>query len=518
MNFHHILLRSALILAGILTTAHAALADQASDLLAKHKAFVGWQFGDGTFSTLRLRETLRDSQQAIVRTTQIVRAGVAYRSTSKEQKTGDVTDAGFTGRVLWATNRNGFTRQVVGDTEKADIAFDILFNEGTTALLGVSEPSQVVDGQTYQVVRVKADASAAIDLYIDPQTGSYKRAVIDPGGEYEETLDILAYGDFMPGKKMITRWKYDNSQYIHERSDFQVNGSVTDDQLHPPKQSAIWTFANNKPFPIKVTDDRIYVDATVNGARGHFILDTGASSGILLTPDFVTRARVKHVENSEAYGLAGSTRTTIDKVDKVEIGGNTLSNVIVTSLSSNFEERERPDGLIGFDLFAAAIVTLDLDKQEMTIADPATSVVDKNAGISAVVDLSNQIPTIPAKLNGSIDVNAMLDSGNPLEVLFGPALINKYRLTMLVDQSVVGWLQSHPVMSGIGAGSEIEQCGKLQTISFGPIVYQQPPACESYSVGDFGERRVLVGFDFIKNFNYVFDYPESTLVLIPRKP
>ncbi|HTD38370.1 MAG TPA: hypothetical protein VK669_12715, partial [Candidatus Limnocylindrales bacterium] len=80
-----------------------------------------------------------------------------------------------------------------------------------------------------------------------------------------------------------------------------------------------------------------------------------------------------------------------------------------------------------------------------------------------------------------------------------------------------GILQSHPIMEGVGGGYEIESCGHLDRLSFGPVVYDSPPACESKSFGTFGDRYVLLGFDFIKNFNYIFDFPHSMIVMIPHK-
>lgn len=485
-----------------------ARADEGADLLAKHKAFAGWQFGDGAVKSLRYDETL-STKNGVSERTRTTRLGALFRSTSTNAK-GLVTDAGFTGRLFWLSNENGFTRPSLGDAQKYEIASQVFFTEGATLSSGTVREPKIIDGQRYSVVRVTTPGDA-LDLYVDPQTGAYKRVVIDPGGSYEATIDVLAYADIAPGKKFISKWRYPDSQGTHEFSNFVLNPAVAAEDLHPPKQTAIWNFANPQPFKIKVTDKRVYVDAKVNGVAGRFILDTGAYS-IALTQHFADRAHVKTLDASLASGIGGSAKTRITHADTFEIGGNTLSNVVMSSVDMDLDQ-DAPDGLIGFDLFGGAVVKLETDAQQMSILDPAATSVDKNTGIATTVDLTSGTPAFPMKVNGKIDINATLDSGNFYYVLFGHDLIDHYGLRMLIDNSDVGYLQSHVGLAGVG-GYDLGGCGHLDSVTFGPIVYQGAPACETSS---FSGHEALVGFDFFKNFDYVFDYPEATLIFIPHK-
>ena len=67
---------------------------------------------------------------------------------------------------------------------------------------------------------------------------------------------------------------------------------------------------------------------------------------------------------------------------------------------------------------------------------------------------------------------------------------------------------------GVGSGYEIEHCGKLSSLTLGPIEYKPVPACDSEA---FARNEILVGLDFMKAFNYVFSYPDGIVVLTPRK-
>jgi predicted aspartyl protease len=414
-------------------------------------------------------------------------------------KRGTSTSSGFTGRIYWSSDENGFIRPELGDAQKFNVAYDLLFNEATSAMPGTVRGVESIDGVETTIVRVTSDYSDAIDLYIDPQTGAYKRAVIDPNGTYETVLDIDAYADALTGKKIISKWHGESGRF-HEWTHIAANALVTDSDLHPPKQTATWTFAAPHPIPIKLTQSRIYIDAKVNGVPGRFILDTGAS-GIFLKQSFADRAHVKPFDVAKAGGVGGAIATSVVRVDSIEIGGNKLSNVIADAQSL---ARFDADGLMGFDLLAATIANLDLSNQQLTLYDPSSMSVDTNSGIVATVDLSTGQPRLPMKLNGRIDVNALMDTGDPYYVLYGHDLIYKYGLTTL---------RAEALMAGVG-GYELVNCGVIDQLSVGPVVYQMPSACESSS---FTGRNILVGLDFLKNFDFVFDYSHAHIVMIPRK-
>ncbi len=83
-------------------------------------------------------------------------------------------------------------------------------------------------------------------------------------------------------------------------------------------------------------------------------------------------------------------------------------------------------------------------------------------------------------------------------------------MPFLVDPDQLG---STRYSGGIG-GLEIERCGRLSSLKLGPINYRPVPACDSPS---FARNEILVGLDFMKAFNYVFDYPDGIVVMRPRK-
>jgi hypothetical protein len=510
-------LLAVLLIAAISAAPSAVRADDASALLAKHKAFIGWQPGDGTFTSLSFdgAVTYQDGTATKNSTTvHSVRKGLAFRTTSTSVEHGTVTDAGFTGRVFWQTNRNGFTHPVIGDAQKYAVASELIFNEGFSELPGTTGSSETLNGVTCTNVRVKVDASFPIDVCIDAATGELKRATIDPNGSYETRFDVLAYAEPKPGKRVISSWRDKDGKYTHTWTKVAADAPIADPDLHPPSQSATWKFANAQAFPIEYEfsdrDSGIYVNATVNGVKGRFLVDTGASN-ILLNRSFAARANVKNMYSAQVGGVGGLAKSDVAKADSIEVGGNVLSNVIVTTLSYDFangkeDNGKEVDGLIGFDLFGGAIVSIDLDAKEMTIFDPKAMHLSDGQGIQLAVDLDSLQPVVAMTVNGKIPIRAMLDSGDLLHrgMVFSTQLASKYGLRMLADVTEYA--------RGIGGVSRMH-CGVLDSLSVGPVVYQTAPACEARG---FQDNWALVGFDFIHHFNLIFDYPEGKIVLLPR--
>lgn len=159
---------------------------------------------------------------------------------------------------------------------------------------------------------------------------------------------------------------------------------------------------------------------------------------------------------------------------------------------------------MGFSFLAGAIVDADLDSRRMTLYDPKVTAPDETEGFVFVADLGSGTPSVPVKVNGTMSLDAYLDSGNPNNVLLSKELISK--LPVLV--------RTIRMMGGAFGGSEDVRCGMLSNIQFGPVSYNAPPFCFTYSMDP---DQALIRFDFLQNFNMVFDYPDSKIIMVPRK-
>ncbi|MGC1379779.1 MAG: pepsin/retropepsin-like aspartic protease family protein [Candidatus Baltobacteraceae bacterium] len=476
--------------------ADAPAQDAASaTLLAKHRAYVGWKLGDGTFSSVRINGSVTNSKGKKTQTFVMLSQGVVYHNTyTLLDSAGAVVHTGYTGKLFWQSDVNGFPTPIYGDYAKFLASLTMLQQEGTSELPATLVGNKTVDGKALGVVRVTLNNADAIDCYVDPQTGAYVQATIDPGGSYETTFHILSYGDVLPGKKMMSSYRIDDGKDTHAFEKFEPNVAATNEELHPPAPLAAWTFGDQAPVPITVTHDRILVDATVNGVKGRFILDTGADA-IYLDDRFADRVGASAMKtNTEADTMYGSVKTHLRRVESIQVGNATLHNAL--AYSENFREGDYRgldwkgyDGLIGYDLFAGAIVKLDVYGSTIAVLDPSTDLSGQR-GLPILLDLSEGIPAIPMTLNKSIAVNAMLDTGNPGIVFMNYDIAKKHHL---------------PVAT-LG-------CTGFDSLAVGPITYTNQEVC----LGGLFSGYMLLGFDFLKHFDYVFDYPHGRMFMSPNK-
>jgi predicted aspartyl protease len=501
-----IVLALALILALVSARGRACADDPAAAaLLAKHAAYAGWRGGDGSVKTLRESgEVTLDGK--VLRRLRRLQMGPIYRTT------GPGFDSGFTGRVFWQTNVNGFTMRNEGEVARYLATLSQIDDEELTALPGTVRGSETVDGVRTTIVRVVAQAGLPVDLCIDPETGAFKRIVVDPDGKYRERVDVLADTDVGGGKRVRSSWRVDDAKALFSFTKIELNGEITSEDLHPPKPIATWTFGPPaQTLPISVTDNRIYFDAVVNGHRGHFVFDSGAGL-TAFTDSFARLVGAKREGNADVVGIGGGARANVYHVDTFTVGANTLHNL---QIATGIDERPRDsgeaiDGYVGVDLLAGAIVDMDLDAQTMQLYDPATIAPDSSKGVVLRVDLTSGQPRIPMTIAGRTPVLATLDTGNTFYVLVSSELLGRDHVALLPPANA---LAARVTMVGIN-GEEVDTCGKLESLEVGPIAYRPVPACVSNSMSS---NQVLVGFDFLKHLNYVFDYPDGEILLSARK-
>ena len=514
----------------------------AGSLLAMHGQYVGWQFG--SFATMRVQGNATDSAGNAQGSWQTLEIGAAYRTVTQGNVPGMTGDSGFTGRVFWNSDENGFTRPNYSAYQNYAISVYALFNEGTSQLSGTLETPVTIGSTSYPVVRVTPPNGDAIDLAIDPSTGAYVRATVDPGGPYETTFNILGYTGFGSGKRYIGSYRIEGSDGTATVTSVQANVPVSTSDLHPPSPTATWNFTNAQPIPITVTTDAAIVDATINGVPGRFVIDSGAS-GLVVSGDFASRAHLATTGGGDIQGLVGPHSASYARVT-LGVGGNTLQNVSAVVAGRDYtvnvqayHEEEGTvtiNGYLGFPLFGAAIVTLSMSNKTLTIQDPSQTVVDHTSGWPAQVDLSDNIPMIPVLVDGRATLQAALDSGNGSFVSLSQDAVTRYHIPILASAGTMstvgqmyqgvnsnfdpeagtelqGYVSSHVVVRDITGQEEIEPCSTVSSIALGPITYQNTTACVSqHMTGDW----IIMGFAFMENFDLVFDYPEGIILFRPH--
>lgn len=478
--------------------------DEASALLAKHRAFVGWEFGDGSLQSWRL-STASGTGDRKTTSTQI-RRGSLYHNI---YGSGDLSsDAGFTGRAFWDSDENGNAVTLYEDSVRYAVSQNALFDEATTGLPGTSRGTAKIGDANVHVVRVTPPSGFPVDLYIQDD-GAYRRAVIDDG-EFKTEINIEKYADALPGKKIISLYRYGTGS-PREIVKIEPNVAVSDADLLPPQPRTHWDFNSTDPMPISVVihdvGGAVQILASVNGHEGRFLLDSGSSGTLLFTP-FADKVEAEDLGDSAISGVNGeNVKAKRIRVKDLALGKNVLHNVVMET--ATLADRQDVDGLIGFDVLAQAIVDVDLVGHKLSILDPAHFTPKLGKGAAAFpVDLSSRQPAAHIVVANGIDVKPIFDTGNQFDVLLSERL--------RTSGKVVATVNSYQPLYGVDGRSNGQvACSRLTQMRVGPYPYENAQVC----FGDpnvYGVKDGLIGFDFLKHFNWTFDYPDGKLILTPN--
>src|SRR5437763_1068051 len=246
--------------------------------------------------------------------------------------------------------------------------------------------------------------------------------------------------------------------------------------------------------PMQTGDGMPTLEVMVNG-QGPFVFgfDTGAQAGPRIDASLVDKLKLKSTGQVQATDPSRRNVQTSEtyKLDSIVIGGLRLTDVTVAS--RNYQNSPRPlkvDGILGLNLFADYLVTLDfpakrlrLDKGELPKSDGAEILDYKNEAGIAQVELTV----------GDKKIKAHLDTGNGIGAFVFPTAFAE-KLNFAGDPRVVGRARSAT------GDMEIKQVQLKDVIKLGR--HEFPDATIVYpALGDTGN----VGIKTLSQFVITFD-------------
>jgi hypothetical protein len=465
-------------------------AEDAAWLKYTHHRYAGFTFGNGTIHTFSYDLTETSGGKLVLKG-HVVRAALAYREDVQWAKENVDSSDGFTGKVFWYSDENGFATRLGGNDVPLTYAEDLIETDAIATLPWTYERTVTEAGADLAVVRVTLDNGFSIDLYVDRATGAYRRVVLDPDGAYEQRLRTITYVEPRPGLRVVAAMQAGDVKDVTTVANIQLNPFVGDADLQPPVRSAQWSFGTSA-IPVTLTHDRIVVQATVNGVKGTFLLDTGAA-GIFLSGAFARRAHVAQATgHTTLWSLYGAEKSDIGRVDTLQIGDSILAHALVY-YGMESPDVWGPDGLLGYGALAGAYVSINLKDATMTLRNATDVDPAAEGGTVVPASFAGGQPVIGMLLNDSLHFDAIVDTGNPGGVVIPAAVVVGYGLRLR-------------------GGT---YCGQLDTLSIGEIKYESPDACMAMGGGG---RILLAGMDFLKKLDRIdFDYPIGALVLFPKK-
>lgn len=258
----------------------------------------------------------------------------------------------------------------------------------------------------------------------------------------------------------------------------------------------------------------ILLPVHVNG-RGpfDFILDTGAGTS-LLTPGLAQELKVEILGSKEGQSAGGKVAVSLAKARSLGVGKLQMEDVdlgIVDLTHVGQTVGAKIDGDLGYNFLKQFRLTIDYDACEIHFQDPRrVESVDGKSKTEVPIRLAH-----PAKPLILVDVHA--NGRGPFQF----AIDTGTSTTAITPQLAKDLkLKTEPLGAGTTAGAHVDvTAGTLQSFQLGGAKIDNMPVV----VADFFEMLSnavgakldgIVGYNFLRHFKVVIDYPNESLRLL----
>jgi predicted aspartyl protease len=244
-----------------------------------------------------------------------------------------------------------------------------------------------------------------------------------------------------------------------------------------------------------------------------FILDTGAGTS-LLSIELADKLKVKVLGSKEGQSAGGVVSVSLAKVDSFAVGTARMADIdvgIVDLKQIGATVGAKIDGDLGYNFLKSFRISIDYEKCQLRLDDPRRFDVF-NRGGQTEVPLRLASPAKPLIL---VDVHA--NRKGPFQFA-----IDTGTSTTAITPEVAKRLgiKGSPVGQGTTAGAHVAvTAGVLDSFMVGgakidnmPVVIADFFAALSEAVG--AKLDGIVGYNFLRNYKVVIDYPNERLTLI----
>jgi predicted aspartyl protease len=243
-----------------------------------------------------------------------------------------------------------------------------------------------------------------------------------------------------------------------------------------------------------------------------FILDTGAGTSLLST-DLAKQLEVKILGSKEGQSAGGKVSVSLAKVDSLAVGESRLDGVDAGVVDLGHLAKTigaKIDGDLGYNFLKHFRVKISYRDSEIRLEDPKR-VENLARGAQTEVPIHLAAPAKPLIL-----VDVCLNGGGPFQFAIDTGTSTTAISPKLARQLKV---EASPVGAGTTGGAPVDfSAGTLQSFQLGGAKIDNMAVI----VADFFEMLSsavgvqldgIVGYNFLRNYKVVIDYPGETLTL-----
>src|SRR5213595_3809152 len=257
----------------------------------------------------------------------------------------------------------------------------------------------------------------------------------------------------------------------------------------------------------------ILLPVRVNGdGPFEFILDTGAGTS-LLSSDLAKKLNIKIISTKEGQSAGGKISVSLAKVDSLAIGQAKLDDLDVGLVDLSHIAKAigtRIDGDIGYNFLKHFRIAIDYHDCEIRFDEPRRI---ERLGRSSKAEVPMRLASL-AKPLVLVDVHA--NGRGPFQF----AIDTGTSTTAISPESAkqLG-VQSSPIGAGTTGGAPVDfSAGMLESFQLGgaksnnmPVVVADFFTMLNATIG--AKLDGIVGYNFLRNYKVVIDYPGETLTL-----
>ncbi|QDU68258.1 retropepsin-like aspartic protease [Engelhardtia mirabilis] len=262
----------------------------------------------------------------------------------------------------------------------------------------------------------------------------------------------------------------------------------------------------------RVASGHLLVNPRVDGRDvGWFILDTGAGQ-LCIDPGAADRLELPEFGEVPAVGNAGTVLASFRQGASFVLGPLEQRDPVYVELELDFLEPVFGvpiAGICGYDLFARAIVQLDLDGPSLWLHDPAGFEVEDATWID--LEVQGGLPCVICSFEGDRSGLFRIDTGDSGSVTFHSPAVRQ--LGLLEGR------ETRPAMLGGVGGSAEARSGRLDWFTLGDRRFED--VVTTFTTNEQGAHADAaslgtIGSGLLRPFVVVFDYPGERLGLIAR--
>jgi hypothetical protein len=344
-------------------------------------------------------------------------------------------------------------------------------------------------------------------LYLDAESGLPARIAYDDD-DGRTTVDL---GDWrsVNGHRFPFHVVVSNGDHEFDLTEtttaIDPSANIPAGTFEPPRSRAI-EMAAPETLPLTLRESHLYVPVSIAGVTYTFLIDTGAAN--VLVDARVARAAQLHEEGT--LEASGSTRTGglhVAKLADLAIGSAHLRDLVVSTidLGGATSGAFRIDGILGYPFFASATVRIDYAKSTMTFGPPGSL---PPSGARLDLELDRALPEATLRLNGDVDGQFVVDTGDAAEMLLYRPFIDRY-------PGVVPYSDSTRRSYGLGGPTSSYRTSLDRLDIGGSALYHTEVDVMQATSGAFADRFTAgnIGLGLLKKFVVTFDESAGALYL-----